>query len=827
LSYFFIFLVRTNDFYTSFVYSLAMARKIPNNFGSTPGQLYTGISALGEDFSKDATDGKMLIAKDDPFVTYCKKMGHKFPQFRKGAKFSEKHKQAVGFLGWRLSAGDFTAALKGTFATYVIPILFLIGIIYVLGIGVSVGSFSTFDFLGEPLFLVMANYDAPTAFSYFMMFSVVLFGVLGMGVYSIYSYPINAANDEKNKALTYVPEMIGYMIMSMKLVPNLEKSIEFSAKHGRGRIAIEFKRLIWDFQIGVHESIAEGLDSLAYRWAGYSSELKEALMKIRASVMEPSESQRYELLDKTMLEVLESVKGKMEDYARSLNQPAVMLFYLGVLLPLILIIILPVGSAFSGSPLANPIFLFLIYCIGIPAIAYLFAKKVVDKRPPTYEPPIIKDDFAELPKKWSMSIGRVQLDARMFAIALLVFGLLLAFFLSSQGFPPKFLLIDEEDEFREFSQIIPADKTIEEILKLDGLSPTELGKKTIDLYFLDNFDYKQGDMYLRLIEEGLAEEIAVKSVLRETLVYTTNPKSDPTKNVFWSVLIITIVMCVSIILYYQSIHKRRAQLKIIQMEDEFKESMYVIASRMGENKPVESALKSTKEFLPNLIISKRIFGKTIENIELMGLPLEGAIFDPIYGSMKGIPSKTLKTAMQLLVDSVSLGVEVASRTLMSLSLQMENMDKVNKSLKDLVSDVSSTMMTMAVFIGPIVLGITVSLQKVVMMTLAGVVSDPALEAAKEMDLAKVSGGGGVGVDIGSLFNVSVETFQEFATPLMFLIIISIYVVEIVIIMIYFTTKVQEDNDLLFKINLARYLPIAITIFVVTAYGANLLMSGMM
>ena len=137
------------------------------------------------------------------------------------------------------------------------------------------------------------------------------------------------------------------------------------------------------------------------------------------------------------------------------------------------------------------------------------------------------------------------------------------------------------------------------------------------------------------------------------------------------------------------------------------------------------------------------------------------------------------------------------------------------------------MMTMAVFIGPIVLGITVSLQKVVMMTLAGVVSDPALEAAKEMDLAKVSGGGGVGVDIGSLFNVSVETFQEFATPLMFLIIISIYVVEIVIIMIYFTTKVQEDNDLLFKINLARYLPIAITIFVVTAYGANLLMSGMM
>ncbi|MFA5763592.1 MAG: hypothetical protein WC915_02165 [archaeon] len=804
-----------------------MARKISSTFGATPGQLYSGISALGEDFSKDASDGKMLIAKDDPFVTYCKGMGRKFPQFRKGAVFSDKHKQAVEFLGWRLSPGDFMAAIKGTFLMYSIPIIILIILIYTFGIGISIGELNTGKLLGEPILLSMVGYDESTAFMFFMLIALILFGVLGMGVYMIYSYPFGVAEDEKNKALTYVPEMIGYMIMSMKLVPNLEKSIEFSAKHGRGRIATEFKRLIWDFQIGVHESIAEGLDSLAYRWAEYSSELKESLMKIRASVMEPSESQRYELLDKTMVEVLESVKSKMEDYARSLNQPAVMLFYLGVLLPLILIIILPVGSAFSGSPLANTPILILIYCIGIPAIAYTFAKNVVKKRPPTYEPPIIPDDFAELPKKWSMKVGRLTLDARVVSIAIVIVGLSLSLFLSLEGFPPKFLLQDSEDPYMNISQIIPADKTIEEILLNDGLSPTEYGKKTIDLYFIDDFDFKKGDMYLRLLDEGIPEDVAYKSVVREVLIFTTNPKTDPTKNLFVSGLIITLVLALSVLLYYQNIHKRNAQLNIIKMEEEFKESMYVIASRMGENKPVESALKSTKEFLPNLIISKRIFGKTIENIELMGLPLEGAVFDPIYGSMKGIPSKTLRTAMQLLVDSVSLGVEVASRTLMSLSLQMENMDKVNKSLKDLVSEVSSTMMTMAIFIGPIVLGITVSLQKVVMMTLAGVVTDPALEAAKELDLSQIAGSSGVGVDIGSLFNVSIESFQQFASPLTFLMIISIYVIEIVIIMIYFTTKVEEDNDLLFKINLARYLPIAVIIFVVTAFGANLLMAGMM
>ncbi len=789
-------------------------------FGSSLGQRYGSISTTSEDFAGE-TEGKILIEKENPFVIFCKKMGQKYPSFRKNAKFSEKHKNAVAFLGWRLTPGDFMAAIKGTFVNYIIPILILIALIYFLGLGFEIGEINTSDIIGGPILVNALGYDTSMAFNMFLMIVLILFGVLGMGVYMIYSYPLNAAKEEQNKALTSVPDMVGYMIMSMKLVPNLEKSIEFSAKHGRGRLATEFKRLLWDFQLGLYESVAEGLDGLAYRWGEYSSELKDALMKIRASVMEPTEARRYELLDKTMLEVLDSVKGKMEDYARSLNQPAVMLFYLGVLLPLILIIILPVGSAFSGSPMANPIILVLIYCVGIPLIAYSFAKKTVSQRPPTYEPPEINDDFAELPRKWSMD---GKLDVRMVAIIIIIVGILGSFALSTQGFPPKILLGNSEE--MQYLQILPADKDLGTILEEDGLSRTELGKGLIDLYAFELFfSVKDGDLYNRLIAESVEEGLAHETALREYLIFVSNPKKDPTKYLFWSGFIITLACAASFILYYRNIYKRKAQLKIMKMEDEFKESMYVIASRMGENKPVESALKSTQKFLPNLLISQRIFGKTIENIELMGLPLDAAVFDPVYGSMKGIPSKTLKTAMQLLVDSVSLGVEVASRTLMSLSLQMENMDKVNKSLKDLVSEVSNTMMTMAVFIGPIVLGITVSLQKVVMMTLAGVVTDPAVQAAKDMDMAQITGGGGINVN--QLFNVSVETFGQFATPLMFLLIISIYVIEIVIIMIYFTTKVQEDNDLLFRVNVAKYLPIAVIIFLVTAIGANLLITNMM
>ena len=62
---------------------------------------------------------------------------------------------------------------------------------------------------------------------------------------------------------------------------------------------------------------------------------------------------------------------------------------------------------------------------------------------------------------------------------------------------------------------------------------------------------------------------------------------------------------------------------------------------MGENKPVEEALRHARDFLPDLKISKRIFARTIDNIEIMGMPLETAVFDESYGSLRNIPSNTI------------------------------------------------------------------------------------------------------------------------------------------------------------------------------------------
>src|SRR3989344_2020374 len=413
-----------------------MARKEQSEYGSpemsvpsaSPGQLYREISITREKFS--AAETKLMLKPVHPFVKFCKRVHKAFPSLGKGEKLNEENKAAVEFLGWDLNGEEFGAAYKfSMFAAFIISVI--IGVAIYLSPVAEVVKL----FVGNASFLVPVYIFLP------------MLGVAAYATFYVQNYPIKKAREEQLRALTYVPEILGYMVMSMKLVPNLEKSIEFAAEHGRGKIAEDFKKLLWDVQLGVYNSLSEGLDVLAYRWGSFSDEFKKALMRIRASVIESTEAKRHIMLDSTMDEILESVKAKMEQYARDLSQPSIMLFYIGVLLPLILIIILPVGSSFTGAPLANPIVLAIIYNLVIPAITFLFALNVINKKPPTYDPPAIDDSYPGLPPKGKMRIGGGLLDIRLAVIGLLLLGIGGSGFLSPEGLPPKsfYELINLED----------------------------------------------------------------------------------------------------------------------------------------------------------------------------------------------------------------------------------------------------------------------------------------------------------------------------------------------------------------------------------------------
>ncbi len=752
--------------------------------GAGPGEWYNKISLPSIEKMGETT---LLKANNPPFVSFCKSVYSNFPSLGKGAELDIKHKSAIDFLGWNLTAEEISAAIKIT--------LFAL-----LALGIAVAMIVMFTPLNDEL-AAMVGQD-------FVIVYIILPFVVVAALLANYiqNYPLNAAALEKTKALTYVPEMVGYMIMSMKLVPNLEKAVEFSAEHGTGKIADDFKRILWDVQLGVYNTVSEGLDLLAYRWGEYSEEFKQALMRIRASVLENTEAKRYQLLDSTMISILESIRGKMEQYARELSQPSVLLFYLGVLLPLILIIILPVGSAFSGQAMATPPLLILLYNIIIPAVTFLFARDVISRRPPTQSIPKIYDSFPGLPKKNTLLLGSRRIDLRLAVVAVLVIGITGSLLISNQGIPPAIMYGEEEVGF----QLLPKDKTIAEVMEKEG---NEANYYDDDGPFFQNLSLKYGP------------EKAYDLLQVEKINFFSKPENDITPYGLSFGLLLTIVCAGSVFVFYKNIYKRNAQLDILKMESEFKDSLYILASRLGENKPVEEALKHTSRFLPDFKISHVIFGKTIENIELLGLPLKEAVFDKNYGSLKNIPSKTIQTGMKIMVDSVKLGVNVAARTLISLSLQLRNSEKVNETLKVLISDTTGMMSTMAIFIAPIVLGVTTALQKVVMLTLATIYNSNINQTLDT--LGNVSGSVPFNVpDVSGMgLNVTGASLSAMVTPIQFLLIVGVYVIELVIIMTYFTTKIQEDNNLLFFINLAKSLPIAVAVFLVAVIVSSTMVGG--
>jgi uncharacterized membrane protein (DUF485 family) len=77
----------------------------------------------------------------------------------------------------------------------------------------------------------------------------------------------------------------------------------------------------------------------------------------------------------------------------------------------------------------------------------------------------------------------------------------------------------------------------------------------------------------------------------------------------------------------------------------------------------------------------------------------------------------------------------------------------------------------------------------------------------------------------SSFKMDPEVFASLVSPAQFTLIIALYVVEIVIILTYFTSKLEEDNNVLAKLRIARALPVALTVFVVSIIVSNAVVGG--
>ena len=682
-----------------------------------------------------------IAPKVSTFVTLTRRFSKSFAGMGKNAKFNEAEADAFEFLGYGITSEQYYGTYRG-----------------ILQYGILLGLV-----LFALLFVLLPNLDETLKFGIGGVF--LLIPVLFAYVYK--GMPFSDVENEKIQALAYVPEIVNYLTMSMRLTPNLEKAVQFAANHGQGKIAEDLKKIVWDAQLGRYESVEEGLDELAYRWGAYNEDFKHALMLIRASILEADKERRFALLEKASQDVLEGTREKMDLYARKLQQPTVYLYYFGILLPLLMAILLPIGSSLTNnSDLAKAEIMMLAYNVVIPLMVFIYGKSIISNKPPTTQPPKIGKDFPGLPPRGMVNIGKTAIPFRIFALFVVV-GLVFLGYQTDIGTTQDVLnnalylpLMNA------FSGIIgsttPADP-----LKIQGT----LGSIPSYLVSANERQDKVLDQIAELTgtkprNEGLAIEVKKLPHLR---IAAQNGFYVGQFTIFG--LLLGAAISLSVYLLGEFGPRKKMQDDIRAMEGEFKDAMYVLASRMGENKPIEEALRSAVVFLPKSVIGKTVFRRVLENITTLGMTLDAALFDRTFGALRNVPSQIIRSGMQFLSDSVELGVDVASKSLIALSLQLRNAEKINDSLRKLLEDVTVMLKTMSTFVAPVVLGVVSAMQRLIVSSIQSQSSGVEAGVAGGVGGSSVASLGSTG-GLGNLFNS--KALATSAEPGAFVLILGIY-----------------------------------------------------
>lgn len=160
---------------------------------------------------------------------------------------------------------------------------------------------------------------------------------------AVLEYPASVARKRAAETLKGSPSAANLMIMSLRHEPSLSKALQF-ASAGDGGFARELRGCLWAVLMGRKASFEESLQALGAKWEEYSPELKTSLNSMVTASCEATEAGRRRALDRANHAMIAGAKRRIEEYVLSLSAPAMLMFGLGILLPLMVGSFMPMLS---------------------------------------------------------------------------------------------------------------------------------------------------------------------------------------------------------------------------------------------------------------------------------------------------------------------------------------------------------------------------------------------------------------------------------------------------------------------------------------------------
>ena len=514
-------------------------------------------------------------------------------------------------------------------------------------IGLSVTAFLAVFLIGL-LFSVgvtLIGSEFPFLFFFLMViFSIFLF-------YFLNQYPERLANKWRLKASSQMVPAILYIVVYMRHTPNLEKAIQFASEHLQYPLALDFKKIFYNVEIGKYSTIKESLDHYLESWRGYSTEFIEGFHLIESSLFEPDSSRRISTLEKGLQVVLDGVYEKMLKFSHSVISPLTNVYRLGVVLPTLGLALIPLASAMIGGILTY-VHVFILFNLILPFMVYYLTDKVLNMRPGGYGETTLLEKNPLYPKYKSSAPYR---KAFWIVLPFIILSLIPLIF---QFTPiPESLGIAKDFSF---SQV--------------GLS--FLGNGNF-FDFIETPTGVKGPFGLGALLLGMLFPISIA-------LYFSIAYKEKTKDLI----------------------KERKKTK--ELESEFNNSLFQLGNRLGNGVPPELVFGKVAESNRGLMTGE-FFGKVNYNIRQMGMSVEKAIFDKTRGAIRFFPSDLISTSMRVLIESSKKGLKIAAVSLMSISEYIKNLDKITMRLRDLLAEITSDMKSNMTFLAPLLSGIVVGL----------------------------------------------------------------------------------------------------------------------
>lgn len=223
-----------------------------------------------------------------------------------------------------------------------------------------------------------------------------------------------------------------YMVISLRLVPNLERALEFAGRNVGGAVGRYFRKIVWGLKIGKIKSGDEALDLITQRWGLENEEFRDSVETIRSSLYR-GEEERDRIFKEALDMLFERNKERLKSYVSQLKHSISILTYLGFLLPIILSTLFPIITIFLAEAISSPMILSL-FDIGLPIFIFLFLKKILSKRPFVLGR-IQIEEHPEMVKPGYINIGRARLP--LLPISLTIIAVSIYFFFVSYTNLPK------------------------------------------------------------------------------------------------------------------------------------------------------------------------------------------------------------------------------------------------------------------------------------------------------------------------------------------------------------------------------------------------------